>query len=680
MSFLADEGDNLPMFKHNCLGNKPHAFRLIQLFPASDTSQEVSCELVSSDLEELPSYKALSYVWGDPSPTRNIYIEGKPYPVTKNCYAALACLRHQTTQLTLWIDAICINQGDPEERNQQVNMMVDIYATAEETLIWMGFNNTTWKEASCLGRLRTIEKLVVTTIIDLTSSSDLEDSKARYNAILMEPAKISVLLVWRALIELFRHAWWTRLWVHQELAVAQKATVVVGLHAFTWDLFLPLMRVLGANEWVYSKADLLASPNLQYTAVGYLQLLNSSGYQSLGPRYLARDNEQLRFLRVQQRNLEITSGEIPIDDSELLDLNARETMNLLYWTRGYHCTDPRDHVFALRGLLTDGEILAEADYTIPTKDIFARFASKFINLYQSTNILRLAGITWRGVNSSDDLGSACPSWTPYLGTVEFELFSKESNPQWNIDNGDYFAAAKGLGRGGKTQIAENDEQLSIFGYPVDTLEILQPPFMEVNGMPFEDFTRSVWRELAPNLPPSYPTGCDPKHALFRVLTGNKNMRSMDYWNPCHEYVSDSIAWIEHGGMLDKQGAPGISTDNQLSPVASCSIISAPRIPEKTLLGPKWSSTIAMDLKSSIETSTACRKFLRTRRGFMGLAPQLAEVGDEVWVLLGCNVPMLLRKRDDYYILVGECFVYGIMEGEQTEDLLASGPPKIITLH
>jgi hypothetical protein len=102
--------------------------------------------------------------------------------------------------------------------------------------------------------------------------------------------------------------------------------------------------------------------------------------------------------------------------------------------------------------------------------------------------------------------------------------------------------------------------------------------------------------------------------------------------------------------------------------------------EKKVLGPNWSPTIAIDLKSSIETSTACRKFLRTGRGFMGLAPQLAEVGDEVWVLLGCNVPMLLRKRDDYYILVGECFVYGIMQGEQTEDLLASGPPKIITLH
>ncbi|KAE9373784.1 hypothetical protein N431DRAFT_407479 [Stipitochalara longipes BDJ] len=404
MSFLADEGESLPIFEHNRLEDKPYAFRLIQLFPASDTGQEISCKLVPSDLEELPNYKALSYVWGDATATRNIYIEGKPYPVTKNCYTALVCLRHQTTQITLWIDAICINQRDPEEKNQQLSIMIDIYAEAEETLIWMGFNNTPWKEVSSLDRLRYIEKLVVTTIIGLTSSSDTKDSKARYNAILIEPAEPDILLVWGALIAIFSHTWWTRLWVHQELVAAQKATVVVGLHAFAWDLFLPLLKVLGGSGWEYSAADLVASPKLRTVAVGYCRLVQSSGYQGLATRSLARNQEEFRLSIVQQRNL-----------------------------------------------------------------------------------------------------------------------------------------------------------------------------------------------------------------------------------------------------------------------------------EKMLSKPTWSSTIAIDLKITIETMTAGRKFLRTNRGFMGLAPQVAEVGDEVWVILGCNVPMLLRKCDDYYMLVGECFVYGIMEGEQTKDLLASGPPKKITL-
>jgi hypothetical protein len=168
----------------------------------------------------------------------------------------------------LWIDAICINQRDPKEKIQQLTIMVDIYAKAEETLIWMGLNNAPLMEGSNLEKLRYIEKLLATTIIDLTNSSDLKDDKARYNAILIETLKSDVILVWGALIAIFTHTWWTRLWVHQELAVAKKAAVVVGFHAFAWDLFLSLLKVLCTNEFEYSKAGLPGSPKLEYVVVG----------------------------------------------------------------------------------------------------------------------------------------------------------------------------------------------------------------------------------------------------------------------------------------------------------------------------------------------------------------------------------------------------------------------------
>jgi Heterokaryon incompatibility protein (HET) len=672
----ANEGNNLPTFVHSRLENKPHAFRLIQLFPASDTGQDVFCELVPTDLEELPKYKALSYVWGDAASTRNIYIEGKPYPVTKNCYAALVCLRHQANQMTLWIDAICINQSDLVERNQQVNMMGNIYSKAEETLIWMGLNNTPGNLVSSLDKLRCVEKLAVNTIIDLTSSSDLNDPKARYNAILIEPAESEVLMVWAALIEIFRHTWWTRLWVHQELVVAQKATVVVGLHAFAWEAFLPLQEILEAIGWD-SAAGFTELP--RNVVIVYCNLLDSCGYQSLVFRSLARENEQLRLPRNQQRNLDIASGKLSRDDPEMLDLDARVAIDSLCSTRRYHCADPRDHVFALRGLLNDGEILAKADYTISTKELYARFARSFISIYQSTNILRLAGLTWRSLSSSDGLG-VCPSWVPYLGTIDYIDYSldKVSRPLTDFNRRVHFRAAKGLGRARESTIAENDEELSVFGYPVDVLDLLQPFFVEVSNMTLDDFIRSVWQELPPNLPLSYPTGCDPKHALLRVLIGNQHLEKGSM-SPCQKWVSDIIAWIENEGSLYEQRVPEIFVDNQHSPVAPSSMVPAPST-SKNMLRPPGLQKIALEMKTSIKVATTGRKFLRTKRGFMGLAPQPAEVGDEVWILLGCEVPMLLRKCDDYYILVGECFVVGMMEGEQTKDLLASGPPTNIILH
>ncbi|KAN0092194.1 Heterokaryon incompatibility protein (HET) domain containing protein [Hyaloscypha variabilis] len=370
-------------FSHNPLPNEPFAFRLLRILPASDTGLEI------------PDYRALSYVWGDPDITRNIYIEGKLLPVTKNCYAALACLRRKTTQVTLWIDAICIYQIDLKEKNQQLTIMVEIYAKAEEVLIWMGLNNAPILEDSNLEQLRYIEKLVVATIVDLTNSSDLKDHNARYKTILVEPPESNVIRIWGALVAIFSHEWWTRLWVHQELAVSKKATVVVGVHTFAWDMFLSLLEVLCTNKFEYSKADRLKSPKLEYVVIGYWHIINSNGFQSVYSRSMAPLMEQLRTV--------------------------------------------------------------------------------------------------------DDFG----------------LSSKVTNP--------------------------------------------------------------------------------------------------------------------------------------------------------------------LDLKASIVTATNCHQFLRTGRGFVGLAPNLAGIGDEVWILLGCDVPMLLRKDEDHHILVGECFVYGMMEGEQTKSLLASGSLRTITL-
>jgi len=110
-----------------------------------------------------------------------------------------------------------------------LTIMVEIYAKAEEVLIWMGLNNTPILESLHLEQLRYVEKLVVTTIVDLTDSSDLGDHTARYKTILVEPPESSV-RIRGTLVAIFSHEWWTQIWVHQELAVSKKATVVVGVH------------------------------------------------------------------------------------------------------------------------------------------------------------------------------------------------------------------------------------------------------------------------------------------------------------------------------------------------------------------------------------------------------------------------------------------------------------------
>jgi hypothetical protein len=58
-----------------------------------------------------------------------------------------------------------------------------------------------------------------------------------------------------------------------------------------------------------------------------------------------------------------------------------------------------------------------------------------------------------------------------------------------------------------------------------------------------------------------------------------------------------------------------------------------------------------------------RNFFVTERGYMGLGSPQIDKGDLVSVLPGCSVPIVLRKIDQWYVLRGECFVMGLMDGE-----------------
>jgi Heterokaryon incompatibility protein (HET) len=82
-------------------------------------------------------YIALSYCWGDPSVTLPILLNGCSFQVTVNLHSFLQHFRQSRTVSVLWIDAICINQGDATERSSMVRRMKSIYEYAKHVLIWL---------------------------------------------------------------------------------------------------------------------------------------------------------------------------------------------------------------------------------------------------------------------------------------------------------------------------------------------------------------------------------------------------------------------------------------------------------------------------------------------------------------------------------------------------------------
>jgi hypothetical protein len=164
---MALVSSSLGVYKYSPLDrDQPNAFRLFDLHPGKPSSP-IECTLYESRRRTSPlpnwatprrlqkalksissttPYSALSYTWGDGQPTKTISMNGLPLKITRNLEEALRSLRDDSEgghSRTLWVDAICINQIDLLERNHQVSQMQEIYADAEEVIVWLGPSTAT---------------------------------------------------------------------------------------------------------------------------------------------------------------------------------------------------------------------------------------------------------------------------------------------------------------------------------------------------------------------------------------------------------------------------------------------------------------------------------------------------------------------------------------------------------
>ncbi|PMD37676.1 HET-domain-containing protein, partial [Hyaloscypha variabilis F] len=164
-----------------------NSIRLLTLFPGTKGTT-IQCELQEVSLSNnRPPYCALSYVWGDPSVTAGIRVHCRELQVTTNLQSALQCLRLCDTSRILWIDAICIDQGNLTERNEQIQYMVQIYSLAANVLIWLGNDDSIHHAFN----IRLVEKL---------SEDDYMHLGAAFND----------------------NSWWSRAWVIQEVIHASE--------------------------------------------------------------------------------------------------------------------------------------------------------------------------------------------------------------------------------------------------------------------------------------------------------------------------------------------------------------------------------------------------------------------------------------------------------------------------
>jgi hypothetical protein len=119
--------------------------RLLQVHACYGYKKEgapVQCDLFVVDLDTQPQFSALSYVWGVATDNpRTILCGGTELAVTPNCYSALSHLRQYLGTFTIWVDAICIDQNNEEDKVHQIPLMGDIYSGASTVYAWLGEGN-----------------------------------------------------------------------------------------------------------------------------------------------------------------------------------------------------------------------------------------------------------------------------------------------------------------------------------------------------------------------------------------------------------------------------------------------------------------------------------------------------------------------------------------------------------
>jgi hypothetical protein len=253
-------------------------------------------------------FEALSYVWGKQAARQRIKCNGRWICVGSSLLDAFGELARRRSTGLVWADAICINQNDDQEKTRQVRMMRDIYEKAERVIIWLG------KEQSGDGRGFELAKSLYQKCDGASynmyaTTYDFEDfdcaTRGAPNPVPLRSPD------WAALFAILSHPWFSRIWVVQELLVAQRSIMWRGALDLNTDIILWVTMQIARHSNLYNSFDIF---------------MDSPPSSALMARNIATG--YFEYKRI---------GRLAIYD-------------VLSRYNGMEATDPRDRYFALAGI------------------------------------------------------------------------------------------------------------------------------------------------------------------------------------------------------------------------------------------------------------------------------------------------------------------------------------------
>jgi hypothetical protein len=227
----SDEGPTMASsetYPYQPLDFDTHEIRVLSL-RIEEENKIISCSLEHLSLIEPGPYFALSYCWGNPGSRARILLGGGTAEVTASLEEALRAVRKSLCSvdgigklIRIWVDALCINQNDGQERSQQVRNMRQIYSRATEVFAWVGRIDRT-----------KLSEEAISCLFDLPEWAKLYPSSNGLQLSINEAAT-----------GFFGEEYWRRVWIIQEVTVASTVTILYGYHKFRWDDVAAVLRYL----------------------------------------------------------------------------------------------------------------------------------------------------------------------------------------------------------------------------------------------------------------------------------------------------------------------------------------------------------------------------------------------------------------------------------------------------
>lgn len=693
---------------YQSLPDAQRSLRLIEIAPGWPEDQIQANLVTVSDINDAPPYVALSYVWGLKLAADPILCNGVSKTVTKSLGEALRTFRalptadetisnthgvnlvtpqdvlhssrhvwrdiacnkwerplqaHTRTPL-IWIDALCINQDDMDERSNQVKGMRGIYQRAESVWIWFGTELHSDEILQTPASNSRMNRLLGRTALSVYGDMPVVLSFVA-QAVKNVERKVasrddippgfppSYAPEWKVLRKFLLHAWFFRVWTVQEIAMARSAILFVGDWEVKWEHVSTALQYLHNTAYRYSSA-------WKSTAKFKLNSFDSS--------WTALPLDSAVYM------CRIKSG---VEDRPLL-------MGLLNLGRNRGATQPVDYVFAVLNLSADWQTVEsgrtqrpyiEPDYTKSIAQTFTDVTTWLIAFHRALDVLSF--VSHEESEDIKDIPSWVPIWSRKKRSCNLAHDEYRWSPEVSTMNNAHRRLLRDTGYNADFKESMSSEPcksnlLQVQGLILSSVAIVSQPlipleddaatFREEASMEEVKFIESVWsmcvhlvaqqacpadvpsaRGSAASLAAAYTTREQIIEALSITLSANR-----DEWGKRADldtaFLEDARAWFSHvlGAKFDNMG------------------------PLTKLFKVIISSGDRHAFQATISLICSWRRFFLTKTGHMGIGPSNIRAGDIVVVLFGSTIPFALRRvagPSGRYMLLGECYVHGIMDGE-----------------